>query len=102
MTDWNAAWEQHRKGMAELHAICNSCGGSSISSCACAKARWINEQRAFPAPFPFGAREPAFNPHIEPKETKCFMCETYTDATAPVVLLNKPRDLCKKCINKLM
>lgn len=47
--DYEEAWQQHlQRYPVGLCAICSQCGGSSISRCACAKARWIaaqNEKR---------------------------------------------------------
>lgn len=40
-------WYERNKTSAELHAICNTCGGSSISNCACAKARWMENKKGF-------------------------------------------------------
>lgn len=93
MTDWDARWEEHITGMGGVCAICNTCGGGRSSSfCECAKRRWIEDEKRYEADF--GRRRDA--------TTLCFLCAVPSDSLASVKLLNKPRDLCAKCIVKLM
>ena len=45
-TDLEREWYTLTQTCIGVAAICNHCGGSSMSTCACAKARWMAEQKA--------------------------------------------------------
>lgn len=43
--DLETKWNQRVSTGLSLCAICSTCGGSSISTCECAKRRWMEEER---------------------------------------------------------
>lgn len=44
--DLEREWYNLTQTCVGVAAICNYCGGSSMSTCACAKTRWMAEQKA--------------------------------------------------------
>ena len=60
------SWRGRTRSGMSLAAICNTCGGSSISTCDCAKARFMHQNRSSSnmpftaAPFDLGPLPPAY------------------------------------------
>jgi len=44
--DWDKLWEEQIGGCFGLAMICPTCDGSSVSTCECAKKKWINRKKA--------------------------------------------------------
>jgi hypothetical protein len=99
MDDWNAKWEAYKRQYpVNVCVICDKCKGSSASDCECAKQRWIDKQRWMDVT-PHVSAQP---PPMQPPRSQCFWCKTHVDNVASIVLLSKPRDLCAKCVMKLV
>jgi len=121
---WDAKWEQHKRDYpVGVCAICPKCGGSSMSNCPCAQQNWITEQQRhanFGPPRPETSRplpglealliaekrisESVWEDLLETpvQLEQCFWCQKQVESVISVKLLNKSRNLCKECINKLM
>jgi len=44
--DLEQEWNKLKETSAGVCAICSQCGGSSMSFCACAKARWMESKKS--------------------------------------------------------
>ncbi len=102
--NWDKQWEEHkRKNPVGCAAMCNTCGGSSISDCMCAKQRWIQDRQR-EEDFMSSMSNPSFRQLVFPAvgTHQCFWCKDHVDSVASIILISKARNLCKHCINKLM